>query len=321
MIENIELIIDNNGEIQQPNVLDGISLQSRRTGSPAILKFDVLKDELANFQEGNPVRLVVDGVNMFYGFVFKKRRDKGHIISVTAYDQMRYLKNKDTLNYTDKTASDVIRMIATKFDLQVGSVEETSYIIPERNEPDTSLFDIIYDALNLELTNTGNLYVFYDDFGELTLKALGDMKVDLLIDEETGENFDYESSIDDNTYNRVKLVFANEETGMNDVYEVQHGENINRWGLLQYYGTLQQGENGVEKANALLDLFNAKTRRLKIINAIGDLSIRAGSMPVIKLNLGDITVQNYMLVESCTHTFNQSEHFMDLVLRGGEFVG
>jgi hypothetical protein len=28
-----------------------------------------------------------------------------------------------------------------------------------------------------------------------------------------------------------------------------------------------------------------------------------------------------MLVEKCVHRFNESEHFMDLELRGGDFVG
>ena len=44
-------------------------------------------------------------------------------------------------------------------------------------------------------------------------------------------------------------------------------------------------------------------------------------MVVVNLNLGDVAVQNFMLVENCKHTFNESEHRMDLTLRGGEFVG
>ena len=89
---------------------------------------------------------------------------------------------------------------------------------------------------------------------------------------------------------------------------------------MQYYDTLSEGENGQAKADALLKLYNSKTRTLKITNAIGDTRVRAGSMVVINLALGDINVKNFMLVEKVTHTFKLDEHFMDLTLRGGEFI-
>ena len=44
-------------------------------------------------------------------------------------------------------------------------------------------------------------------------------------------------------------------------------------------------------------------------------------MVAVRLDLGDMTVNNFMLVEKVTHTFKLDEHFMDLTLRGGEFIG
>lgn len=91
--------------------------------------------------------------------------------------------------------------------------------------------------------------VLYDDFGKLTLKSLSSMYVGvpgayLMIDEETGQNFDYTSSIDENTYNKIKLTYDNKDTGKRDVYITQDSSNINKWGILQYFDTLQKGENG-----------------------------------------------------------------------------
>jgi len=108
---------------------------------------------------------------------------------------------------------------------------------------------------------------------------------------------------------------------MRDIYVVQDGRNIDRWGILQYFGTLQEGEVGYAKAAMLLDLFNAKTRKLQIKNAFGDTRIRAGKMPIIDLHLGDIIVRNHMLVEKCTHLIFESEHWMNLTLRGGDIHG
>ena len=76
-------------------------------------------------------------------------------------------------------------------------------------------------------------------------------------------------------------------------------------------------KNGQAKADALLELYNAKTRNLTVKNAFGDVRVRAGSMVVVILNLGDIQVKNLMLVEKCKHEFKESQHLMTLTLRGG----
>jgi hypothetical protein len=318
---NIELIIDNNGRLQMPAATEGITWTTERKGTPGKLSFTVIKDELLDFQEGNHVCFSANGVNLFYGFVFTKKRGREQHISVTAYDQLRYLTNKETMSYKNKTASDVIRMIADDFNLELGEIAETSYRIEKRDEDNTPLFDIIYNALDSEITNKKQLFVLYDDFGKLTLKSIDQMQTDFGIDAETAENFDYTSTIDDQTYNRVKLSRNNENTGKRDTYVVQDGAHINDWGVLQYSDTLKEGENGDAKASALLDLYNTKTRKLKISKAFGDLRVRAGSLIIVKLALGDVNLSNRMLVEKCTHTFNNSEHFMDLSLRGGSFVG
>ena len=320
---NVELLIQHGNKVFSPIVQEGITWTTERKGCPGELQFKVVKDDVVGsigFQEGDAVRLKVNGTNVFYGFIFKKKRDKQQIITVTAYDQLRYLKNKDTYVYENKTVGELIKMIATDFKMQTGFIEDTGFKIASRVEENTSLFDMIQNSLDLTLENKSKMYVMYDDFGKITLKGLDNMRLNLLIDEETGENFDYTSSIDDQTYNKIKLTYDNEDTGTREVYIAQHGENINQWGVLQYFDTLQEGENGKAKADALLSLYNKKTRNLSITNAFGDIRVRAGSMVVVMLDLGDVKVKNLMLVEKCKHEFNESQHFMNLTLRGGEFI-
>nr|DAH43931.1 MAG TPA: 43 kDa tail protein [Caudoviricetes sp.] len=324
---NVELLIGNETgtKVYQPAVQEGIEWSTERKSSPGKLVFKVLRDDVLDISEGSPVRMKVDGDNVFFGFVFKQQRSKDQIITVTAYDQLRYLKNKDTKVYEGKTAVQFVKMLADDYSLNVGSLEDTGYVIESRVEENTSLFEMIANALDLTLTNTGSMYVLYDDFGKLTLKSLASMYVGtpgayLMIDEETGQNFDYTSSIDEDTYNKIKLTYDNEDTGYRDVYIAQDSSNINKWGILQYFDTLQKGENGQAKADALLKLYNKKTRNLKITNAFGDNRVRAGSMVVINLDLGDMKLKNWMLVEKCKHTYKEGEHWMDLTLRGGEFI-
>ncbi len=316
----IELIIQHGNKVYMPAVEEGITWSTERKNAPGQLNFTVIKDDILEITEGDAVRMKADGKNVFYGFIFKKSSEKDCKIKITAYDQLRYLKNKDTYVYTNKTASEVVKMIAADFRMNIGTIEDTGFKIASRVENNTSLFDMIQNALDLTVQNQNYMYVLYDDFGKLTLKGLDNMRLNLLIDEETGENFSYTSSIDEETYNRIKLTYDNEKTGKREVYIAQSSENINQWGILQYYDTLKEGENGQAKADSLLSLYNAKTRNLSIKNALGDLRVRAGSMVIVMLDLGDVKLKNLMLVEKCKHEFKESQHLMTLTLRGGEFI-
>lgn len=320
MANKYELLIQNGSKIYDPVVEGEINWETVRKGTPGKLTFNVVNDGRIELQEGNAVRFKVNNQNVFFGFVFTKKQTKENIISVTAYDQLRYLKNKDTYVYAKKTASDVIKMIAKDFKLNLGTIENTGYVIASRVEDNKTLFDIIQNALDITLQNTKKMYVLYDDFGKLTLKNIENMKLNIVIDKETAEDFDYTSSIDEETYNKVKLVFENKDKGKRKVYIAQDSNNINKWGVLQYFDTLKEGEDGKTKANALLSLYNKKTRRLTIRNAIGDVRVRAGTMVIVNLNIGDLKLQNYMIVEEARHRFAESEHFMDLKLIGGDFV-
>ena len=89
-----------------------------------------------------------------------------------------------------------------------------------------------------------------------------------LISYHPNQGSQHTSSIDDNTYNKIKLTYDNEDTGFREVYIAQDSSNINKWGVLQYFDTLKKGENGQAKVDALLKLYNKKTRNLKLTNVV-----------------------------------------------------
>jgi hypothetical protein len=47
--------------------------------------------------------------------------------------------------------------------------------------------------------------------------------------------------------------------------------------------------------------------------------VRGGSLVVVQLDLGDVKLQNLMLVEKCVHKYGESKHTMDLTVSGGDF--
>lgn len=318
---NVEVQIQNGSVGMNPAVLDGLTLETERKGMPGKLTLSVLGTGL-NVEEGNPIKLLVDGVALFYGFIFKITRDKSNVVKLMAYDQMRYLKNKDTYVFKNTTASRIVSMLAKDFGLTTGEVEETAYIIPSLVEDNKSLMDMMQEAIEITLTNTKKLYVLYDDAGKLTLKQLGRMKIGLLIDADTAETFSYDSSIDEATYNKIKLLYEDAKTRERKVFTAEDGATQKKWGTLQFFETISENEtsNAQTKANALLKLYNTKTKHLTIKNALGDVRVRAGSVIMVKLNLGDMSLNTFMVVNRCKHTFRENQHLMELVLQGGEFV-
>jgi hypothetical protein len=316
----IQLLTYTTNAIYEPCVEEGIELISERKGTPAKLVFKVLKDRGYPMYEGQPVTIKVDNKQVFYGYIFTKSRDKEQRITYTCYDQLRYFKNKDTYVYTGLTAGQLIQMICADFALRAGNIADTGYVIPQRIENNKTLFDIVQNALDLTMMNTNQLYCLYDSYGAITLSNVSDMKVPIVIDSETGQNFDYQSSIDEQTYNRIKLTFDNKETGKREIYIAQDSNNMNTWGILQYFDTLQEDENGSEKVNQLLTYYNKKSRKLSIKDAWGDVRVRAGSSLIISLKLGDISVNNFMMCEKVVHKFSNNLHTMNLTLIGGEFI-
>lgn len=305
-----------------PPVVESVSIEWERQGQPGKLTADIVKTPGLSFQEGDPCRFSVDGTPIFYGFVFEKAR-KGsmdQVITITVYDQLYYLKNKDTYVYSNKTAAAVIRMIAEDFQLNVGALADTGYTIASRVEDNKTLFDIIQTALDETLKATSQMYVLYDDVGKLTLKNIGDMKLGLLVDNETAGDFDYKTSIASQTYDKVKLSYENKDTGKREIFIAQDGSSINQWGVLQYYEKIDSTANAKAMAGALLSLYNTKTRTLKLKDVLGDVRVRAGTMLVVMLGLGDMNLSSYLMVEQVKHTFSNEQHVMDLNMRGGTFV-
>ena len=312
-----ELIIQRGTEAILPVVIGSVTWDVDRFGSAGRLVFTVLNDEDMIAEEGDPVRFKVGDVTVFYGFIFRVRVSED-TVQVTAYDQLRYLKNKDTMVYKNLTADGLIRRIAGEFNLQTGTLAPTGYVIPPRIEDNQTLADMIKNALDLTLQNNTKLYVMYDVEGRITLTDIEAMRLDILLDGEACTSVEMDSSIDGNTYNKIKLTRPNETTGLRDVFIAQDSGNINRWGVLQYFDTLKDGENGKAKADALLELLNRPDRSLTAKNVIGDLRVRGGSSLAVRVNLGAKTVNNFVIVDSVRHTFADGEHFMDLKLRGGE---
>jgi len=230
-----ELFIQHGKTLMLPPIVDGVTVEWERQGQPGKLTFEVVKTDGLSFEEGDACRFSVDGTPLFYGFVFDKSRSGSNpnVIKVTVYDQLYYLRNKDTYVYSNKTATEVVKMIAEDFGLNLGTLENTGYKIATRTEENTSLFDIIQNALDETLKAKTEMYVLYDKAGKLMLTNIANMKLGIVINEETAGDYEYKSSIADKTYNRIKLTYEDSDAGTRQVFIAQDGSNISKWGVIK----------------------------------------------------------------------------------------
>jgi hypothetical protein len=312
---NIRLTIQHGTTLYEPPVEEGIKIEWERTGSPGKLTFTTLKVSGLNFYEGDPVCFYYDNKKVFMGYVFKKKRDRENRIEVTCYDQIRYLKNKYTYVFEKKTATQIVKALCKDFNLTLGGMDNTNYVIPAIAEENKAALDIILEVLEETLLNTGNMFVLYDEFGKIRIRNVANMISTTLIYEDSAENFDYSSSIDDQTYNSIVLYYKGEDENM-QIFTASSESTIKQWGVLRYFEEVKNPSVGSNKAKSLLKLYNKKTRELKVSGAFGDISVRGGTLIPVKLNLGDIQANNYMLVEKVTHNFQKDHHTMDLTLEG-----
>lgn len=314
-----ELIIANKGQngrlMEVSNCVQTVSYTTNRTGTPGTLTFTLNKAPGVSFFEGDTVRFSVDGELVFYGWVFTKSKDRWGVIEVTCYDRLRYLKASASYAFYGQTAGDILREIAEDFGLDVSEIADTGYALPSLIMEEQTCLDIIGEAIQQTLLNTGVIYVLFDDGKGLSLKAAGDMKADVMVGEKSLlTDYTYKTDIDEQTYNSVKLARPNEETGKADVFIAEDSANIARWGLLQLYQSVDGDANDAQvksRAEATLEYYNRRMRTLSV-SSLGVKGLRAGMMLYMRVpDLGDIALDQFVLLEKVEHTFENSVHTTD----------
>ena len=300
-------------------------LTTNRLDSASKLTFTCIENNGIAIPEGSQVELAVGGVRMFKGYIFTIERNHDGEVSYTAYDQLRYLKANASYTFENMTLSQIIRQIAADFGLTVGVLEDPGYIFPCLIKENESCLDIIYDALYQTIIQTGRIFNFYDNAGALTLTEAKNMFVSTKLgDGSLVTDYTYKRDIDSDTYNRIKLVRPNQETGRTDVYLYEDTETIAKWGLLQYYDEVDENMNEAqidELCQMYLKYYNRVVQTISI-DSIGAAGVRAGViLPVSISAVNDLSATRLLLTEKITHKFEADDHTMSVEVKNFEQLG
>lgn len=316
----VELILQNSndGNIYDISELaETIEVSQSITGEAGKLTCTLQKDpnEICQLANGSYIRFKYDGQGIFFGYVFKIDTDESRNFKITAYDQLRYLKNADIYMFKNMTASDIFKKICTDYGLKY-KIKVPSYYKPEPYVYDNkTLYSIIERGMNLASINEGAYYYIVDRFGTLTWSELSYEKTDVQLGSSSLMTaYQYEKSIDNDTYNQVKMYRDNKDTGRREIWYVKDSNNIKKWGVLQLLQKADDDQNEAQvkqTAQKWLKVKNRQTKTLKV-EAEGVIECTAGRG--IKFVLPSQKISTWMWIKSSTHTFNKYSHTMSLEL-------
>ena len=298
-------------------VVSDMTITTYLEDNPGKLEFTVLAPNPLAFWEGATVSVVLDGYNMFKGFVFKKSRDQdARKIKVTCYDQLRYLQNKDAKVFEGVTSNQIFEQLCKEFEFKHKTVDASSHICTPRSEDAVTLYEMIKNALDDTFINTGKQFFIRDNFGVLEhLNVESCVRPEILGDKSFVTGFDYETSIDDNVYNKITLYRDNDVTRKRETYTVYDSNKIKSWGHLRLYEKVDENYNLAQitaRVEAMLKYY-ASTRRSLMLHCLGVKEFFAGCVFKCKIDdLGDLSLDEYLLVTECTHKISNEEHTMDI---------
>lgn len=292
-----------------------VEITSSILGEAGKLTCILYKDpnNLLQIANGSRVSFIVDGVGMFYGFVFTIGTDADQNYKITCYDQMRYLKNSDIRTTSNMTASDIFAKICQDYNLQYNIKTPTSYIPEAHVHNATTLYSIIEYGMNLASINDNKHYFIKDEFGVLTWSELGQEKTNIQIgDGSLLVGYKYERSIDSDTFNQIKVYQEDESAGKRISRLVIDSDNIKRWGILQM---LHKADNDLNEAQIktlgenYLKAKNRETEKLSLqANGVKELTAGKG----IKFILERENINKWMWINTSKHIFTKYNHTMEL---------
>lgn len=265
-----------------------------------------------NVEVGRDVRLLKSsGEELFRGVIFDSEITSDGAQRITVRDYNHYLvKNTDSHVFKNKKASDIVRYICSAYGIKGGQIDDTGYVIPKLVLRDKTIYDMIIIALTETRKKTGKIYLLGNEKGLLTLRERKNQVKRLVIQDSANLISASQTESIEDLRNSVRYTGKSGDDAVG--VSVSDNASISRYGLMREKKTESDATDAQLKpiAQALLNELN-KVSTESTVEAIGDTSVRAGSMVQVSEQMSGI--RGGFVVITDDHTFEPSgKHTMRL---------
>lgn len=306
------------------------------------LTFFVQKDPsgiVGSINNGDLVLFKKDGVGIFYGYVFTVGMDATEVFKITAFDQMRYLKNENVMVIKNMTVSEIFKKICVENKLKYKIITPIDYVPPAKIYEGKTMFSILREVIQLaendsakkakENKGVAQKYIIRDNFGTLELRSVESLMTNVKLgDESLLSSYQYETSIDKNTYNSIIVVQKvnvegkkkkGEKKEKNTFIKEQKSDSLQKtWGLLRKVVQADEHMNEaqvIEFAQNWLKNTGRETRTLSL-SSMGVMGFTAGVG--FKFDVSSLGQQLFMYILNATHKYQQDFHTMELEVNAND---
>lgn len=267
--------------------------------------------------EGQHLIMLEDGEELFRGIIMQQTRGENRNLNVIAYDNAIYLaNNKGSFNYKKKTATQIFLDVCKRFGISRGEVAQTTYKIPKLVNVNTTIFDILTNALSKTYTANGERYYILSQKGQLNLIRRKELLSKFVL--ETGEEgspygnltrYSYSKSIM-NTKTRLRLISQNGKTTV----QWSDRDLEEKIGMMQ---DVQVPDDSLKKKKLktqVIIMLNELKQPSESLNitAFGISSVISGT--AVYISIPEIGIGRTFYVDSDSHTWDGDYHTMDLTL-------
>ena len=328
---NIEILathVENEKQWDIGPICEQISLNYVLNDNAGTMEISCVRDREVDLVNGDILSLKVDGVPMFYGWIFKKDLSAYDSVKYKAYDIKKYLAYKDADITGNETINEFFERICKMAGIPYKVVHTSSYKIPTKIHDGETYNTMLQYAIDQTFAGTGLRFCVRANGPTLELVECGQQQLNILIgDRSLLTDYQYSTDIE-NTYNAFKLereLGSEEQKKLNEAQKVlkrkefvKHDpENIKKWGILQYFEKMDSKWTDVQlnqRLEILNSTYNRETKELKL-ECLGNTECIAGNMvPVLISDLEEekVAQNQYSLITSASHTITHNDHTMSL---------
>lgn len=313
-------------------ICEQVQLTWELEGNAGTMNISYVQDNNLNIVEGDIVSLKVDGVNLFYGWVFKKTISAYDSVKLKVYDIKRYLAYKDVDVTGNETINQLFVRVCKMMNIKHRVVHTSNYMLPGKIHDGESYNNMLQYAIDQTLIGTGLRFCIRPNGDTLELIECSKMLKDVVIgDKSLLTDFEFNTDIE-NTYTAFKVqrevasqgqkkkkqeLSETQKILLRKTLVAQNAENVKKWGVLQYYDKKDSKWTDVQLARHLELLqaaYGKQTKKLKV-EALGHTDCIPGNMiPLLITDLQQEKVAQgtYALITGATHTISHNDYTMSL---------